>query len=146
MTRLGRLLRAALPAGLAAGLLSVAPPASAIEQAMAPNGFTVAGTAGRFEVFPFGSVDGPRVFCAAGDFARRLGARETDRVEMLTGVAASPTRPARRSVSFAVRPRGSGRNRGLDVILLSPPRAGLSRSVAFAAAQCDVPRFGHGRP
>jgi len=117
--------------------------ADAAEAGLARNGHLVRGGAEGFEVFPTGSAVGTEVFCAAGDFARRrLGARAIDRVEIIGAIGPSRTIPTRRSVVFAVRPAGSGRNAGLDTVLLRPGRVGVSRSVAAAESLCNLAEFG----
>lgn len=125
-------------AGTALLGLALAGPAAA-EAGLSRNGMSVAGAAAGFEVFPGRAAGGSDVFCAAGDFARRhLNARATERVEIVHPIGPSRTRPGQRSVVFAVRPPGSGRNAGLDTVVLRPWSDGVSRSVAFSAALCDA--------
>ncbi|RDC68956.1 hypothetical protein DLJ49_19345 [Rhodovulum sp. 12E13] len=119
------------------GLALVAP--AAAEAGLSRNGMSVSGEAASFEVFPGRAAGGSDVFCAAGDFARRhLDARATDRVEIVHPIGPSRTRPGQRSVVFAMRPPGSGRNAGLDAVVLRPWSEGVSRSVAFSEALCDA--------
>lgn len=119
------------------GLALVGP--AAAEAGLSRNGMSVAGETAGFEVFPGRAAGGSDVFCAAGDFARRhLNARATDRVEIVHPIGPSRTRPGQRSVVFALRPPGSGRNAGLDTVVLRPWSDGVSRSVAFSAALCDA--------
>jgi hypothetical protein len=115
---------------------SLATPAPA-ERGLARNGLAVAGDARGFEVFARAGIGGPDYFCAAGDFARtHLNARATDRVEIAGPLGPSATQAHRRSVVFVLRPAGTGRNSGLDVLLLRPRAEGTSRSVAHAAHLC----------
>jgi hypothetical protein len=124
-----------------AAALSAAEPLAA-ESGLSRNGLRVTGDAGGFEVFPSGAAAGAAIFCAAGDFARRrLGARATDRVEILHPIGRSRTVPTRRSVVFVLRPKGSGRNTGLDAVLLRPGRSGVSRTVSAAESLCNLAEF-----
>lgn len=117
--------------GLAAGAAAAAP-----DRHIASNGFAVAGSAERFEVYARVAMTGGDAFCAAGDFARSaLGARATDRVTIVTGLGPSATRPNQRSVTFRLSgpdPQGfvgSGP-------LIRPQRAGTSLTVANAQFLC----------
>lgn len=130
-------MRFAVPVALVAAMCAATP--SAAERAMARNGLSVAGDASGFEVFTRAGFAGADYFCAAGDFARtHLNARVSDRVEIIAPPAESQTRPNRRSLVFALRPPRSGRNDGLDVVLLRPRSVGLSRTVAHAVNLCNI--------
>lgn len=124
--------------GALAGSIALATGASFAAQGSTRNGMNAAGDAARFEVFPGRAAGGADLFCAAGDFARvHLGARATDRVELVGAPAPSLTRPGQRSVVFALRPQSAARPTGLDTVLLRPRAEGNSRSVAFAANLCN---------
>ncbi|MEM9250534.1 MAG: hypothetical protein AAGB05_17815 [Pseudomonadota bacterium] len=134
-------MRGALLAGLIA--LAVAPFPSAAERALARNGLAVQGDRDGFEVFSRAGLGGVDYFCAAGDFARKhLNAAATERVEIAAPLGPSRSRPGQRSVVFEVRPPGRQANRGLDLVLLRPGVAGVSRTVAQSANFCTRPDIG----
>ena len=88
------------------------------------NGLKVSPVQGGFEVVSNGA-DGPRqIWCAAGEYARKVGqAGGNDRLYLMQGYGPSVTRPGQRGVAFTLRPTAT---------LANGPRPGTDGSYSVS--------------
>lgn len=101
-----------------------------------PNGLQVFGTAQEFEILTIAGRGKSDYFCAAGRFARdKLGARNTDRVIVLSGRTPSRIQPNRFAVVFSVTGPDGPRPR---VARIAGPWRGQNSSVGHANALCNL--------
>ncbi|RYH08416.1 hypothetical protein [Tropicimonas sp. IMCC6043] len=108
----------------------------------APDGLVVIGSSQEFEILTIAGRGKADYFCAAGRFARdRLGARNTDRVIVISGRTPSQIQPNRDAVVFAVTGPDGPRP---PVARIAGPRRGQSASVGHANALCSLAHMGHG--
>ena len=127
MSRLAAALAALLAMGAAA-------PAAAY---LADNGLPVVRAAdGTILVGARGGAAGRDFFCAAGDYARRLGAAPGSQVILLARPAPAAVFNGARTARFAVRASG-----GRGTLLTVRTRPGESMSVAHAYQLCAMDRL-----
>ncbi len=129
---------------LALGLPGLALPAHASGDFIARNKHRVVATTvdgALMEVFSTPGAGAPGYFCAAANYAiRRLGANWSDRVVVVRPEERSASRPAFRSVLFAVRPWQEARS-GNASFLMDVDRVGAEYTITLSLKRCELSRF-----
>ena len=121
-------------------LAALATPALSAEARLAQNGLRVEFQGTQFEVFTKAGWSRAALFCAAGDVARKRGAKASDVLVVTRGVGTSPSNPHRRSAAFKLVDRSEVADRSVFTFL-SGFKPGDRQSVASSVFACEQENF-----